>query len=193
MTPGERYPVAAQARTVAALMPWVMRPRPPWFARVGATTLHTSGQFAVRAVVLLVAAMFALSVAFGLDTLLGAFAAGFLTRLLLGGAAPENSADGLTRDRTVPKPVYFDSGSGSEGHRVSKWSVYDGRTPLISRAAALRAVCSCGWTGSLQHLDWAAPAAGASAKPVMGRLTRASGTGTRTPSPSKPPRSPCRT
>ncbi|WP_291051955.1 cation:proton antiporter [Herbiconiux sp.] len=49
-------------------------------------TLHTSGQFAVRLVLLIVAALVVLSVALGLDMLLGAFAAGILYRVLLSGA-----------------------------------------------------------------------------------------------------------
>ncbi|MGL3807923.1 cation:proton antiporter [Paeniglutamicibacter sp. R2-26] len=49
-------------------------------------TLHTSGQFAVRLVLLLVALLVALSIVFGLDMLLGAFAAGILWRVLIAGA-----------------------------------------------------------------------------------------------------------
>lgn len=49
-------------------------------------TLHSSGQFAIRLVLLIVALLVALSVAFGLDMLLGAFAAGILWRVLISGA-----------------------------------------------------------------------------------------------------------
>lgn len=49
-------------------------------------TLHTSGQFAVRLVLLILALLVGLSVAFGLDMLLGAFAAGVLWRVLIAGA-----------------------------------------------------------------------------------------------------------
>lgn len=49
-------------------------------------TLHTSGQFAVRLVLLLLAGLVLLSVIFDLDMLLGAFAAGLVTKLLLAGA-----------------------------------------------------------------------------------------------------------
>ncbi|MFE9812925.1 hypothetical protein [Streptomyces sp. NPDC005548] len=52
-------------------------------------------------------------------------------------------------DGTVPQPVYFDASSGGGGQAVSQWNVYDG-----PRAAALRAVCSCGWMGPEQRLDW---------------------------------------
>ncbi|MGW1642181.1 hypothetical protein [Streptomyces lavendulae] len=69
------------------------------------------------------------------------------------GTSHEGAVEVLLGDGTVPKPVYFDVGSGTAGRQVSQWSVYDGR-PGIPRAAALRAVCSCGWTGSEQPLDW---------------------------------------
>lgn len=66
-----------------------------WFAARGVherfhslvrATLHTSGQFAIRFVVLVVAALVGLSLALGLDMLLGAFAAGVICRVLLSGA-----------------------------------------------------------------------------------------------------------
>lgn len=50
-------------------------------------TLHTSGQFAVRLVLLLVAALVTLSLVLGLDMLLGAFVAGMLWRTLVAGAS----------------------------------------------------------------------------------------------------------
>ena len=67
-----------------------------WFASRGGhtrfhalvrATLHTSGQFAIRFVVLVIAGLVGLSLALGLDMLLGAFAAGVLCRVLLAGAA----------------------------------------------------------------------------------------------------------
>ena len=54
-------------------------------------TLHTSGQFAVRFVIAIVAALVGLSLALGLDMLLGAFAAGVLARVLLSGARAEDA------------------------------------------------------------------------------------------------------
>ncbi|MFG3150226.1 hypothetical protein [Streptomyces sp. NPDC048243] len=57
-------------------------------------------------------------------------------------------------DGTIPPPVFFDASSGAGGQSVSQWSVYDGRTGRGPRAAALCAVCSCGWTGPEQYLDW---------------------------------------
>ncbi|WP_336626579.1 MULTISPECIES: cation:proton antiporter [unclassified Microbacterium] len=50
-------------------------------------TLHTSGQFAVRVVMLILAALVALSLVLDLDMLLGAFAAGIVWRLLMRDAA----------------------------------------------------------------------------------------------------------
>ncbi|MEU1612900.1 cation:proton antiporter [Streptomyces anthocyanicus] len=82
------------AITTAAVF-WALRPRPPWFARLTERTLHTSGQFAVRFVMLLLACMLGLAEVFGLDVLLGAFAAGVLTRLVLLRAAPASSGEVL--------------------------------------------------------------------------------------------------
>lgn len=71
-----------------------------WLAAIGAGrrlhtvivgTLHTSGQFAVRLVILVLVSLVGLSVALGIDMLLGAFAAGVLYKLLLAGA-PEADA-----------------------------------------------------------------------------------------------------
>ncbi|WP_374010773.1 cation:proton antiporter [Leifsonia sp. LS-T14] len=61
------------------------------FHRLVRATLHTSGQFAVRFVVLVIAALVGLSIALGLDMLLGAFAAGVLCRILLSGAEPADA------------------------------------------------------------------------------------------------------
>ncbi|MFD6415925.1 cation:proton antiporter [Streptomyces sp. NPDC060194] len=85
--------LAVFACLTAAALYWATRPRPPWFADIVRSTLHTSGQFAVRFVMLLLVSMLALSAAFGLDVLLGAFAAGLLTRLVFHGAAPESSEE----------------------------------------------------------------------------------------------------
>ncbi|WP_328871517.1 cation:proton antiporter [Streptomyces sp. NBC_00287] len=91
-SPGRSTAVlAAFALLTAAAVWWATRPRPPWFSKVVAVTLHTSGQFAVRLVVLLLAAMLGISQALGLDTLLGAFAAGVIARLLLHGSAPDSA------------------------------------------------------------------------------------------------------
>ena len=71
-----------------------------WFASRGGhqrfhglvrATLHTSGQFAVRFIVMVIAALVGLSLALGLDMLLGAFAAGVICRVLLSGAKEEDA------------------------------------------------------------------------------------------------------
>ncbi|WP_261718457.1 cation:proton antiporter [Streptomyces sp. FZ201] len=79
------------ALLTALVVWWATRPRSAWFTRVVETTLHTSGQFAVRLVVLLLALMLGLAEELGLDTLLGAFAAGVITRLVLHGSAPRSA------------------------------------------------------------------------------------------------------
>ncbi|MFG2618125.1 cation:proton antiporter [Streptomyces sp. NPDC048507] len=80
---------------------WALRPKPPWFSKVIAKTLHSSAQFAVRLVVLMLVAMLGLAQALGLDVLLGAFAAGLITRLVLTGAAPESSDAVLAKVEAV--------------------------------------------------------------------------------------------
>ncbi|MFM9368825.1 cation:proton antiporter [Streptomyces sp. Da 82-17] len=101
----------AFAAVTAAAIFWALRPRRPWFARVVANTLHSSAQFAMRFVMLLLVAMLALAGAFGLDTLLGAFAAGILTRLVMHGAAPESSPEILGKVEAMGfgffVPVFF--------------------------------------------------------------------------------------
>jgi Kef-type K+ transport system membrane component KefB len=62
---------------------WAMRvPQGRLHAFVN-STLHTSGQFAVRAVLLILVALVALSIALDIDMLLGAFTAGIVWRLLM--------------------------------------------------------------------------------------------------------------
>lgn len=72
----------------AALIVIGARARHRHLHRMITATLRTSGQFAVRFVILVIAALVALSLALRLDMLLGAFAAGLLVRLLLEGATP---------------------------------------------------------------------------------------------------------
>ncbi|MEV7781743.1 cation:proton antiporter [Kitasatospora sp. NPDC088351] len=59
------------------------RPRPAWMTRLIRHTLRTSGQFAIRTVMLVLAAMVAAALWLDLDMLLGAFTAGVVSRLLL--------------------------------------------------------------------------------------------------------------
>lgn len=55
-----------------------------------AETLHSSGQVAVRAIIVVLAGLVTLSLVFGLDMLLGAFAAGVLWQVLMAGAPEED-------------------------------------------------------------------------------------------------------
>jgi Kef-type K+ transport system membrane component KefB len=59
---------------------------PAPLARLVSATLHTSGQLGVRVILFVLIGLVLLSVLLGLDTLLGAFSAGALTRLLLAGS-----------------------------------------------------------------------------------------------------------
>jgi Kef-type K+ transport system membrane component KefB len=52
-------------------------------------TLHSSGQFAIRLILAILAALVALSIVLGLDMLLGAFVAGVLWRIFASGATPQ--------------------------------------------------------------------------------------------------------
>ena len=75
------------------------------------TTLRTSGQFAVRFVLLIVAALVALSLVLGLDMLLGAFAAGLMVRFVLDDATPADRETVETKLEAVGfglmVPVFF--------------------------------------------------------------------------------------
>ncbi|WTX00162.1 hypothetical protein OG216_45470 [Streptomycetaceae bacterium NBC_01309] len=64
-------------------------------------------------------------------------------------AAHEGRVAAVLDDGTEPRPVIFDTGSGSHVHRSSDWRLYDGSWAFLRapRAVALRAVCACGWTG----------------------------------------------
>ncbi|MFG3038215.1 cation:proton antiporter [Streptomyces sp. NPDC048330] len=103
--------LAVFAALTAGAVLWALRPRPPWFSKVIARTLHSSGQFAVRFVFLLLALMLGASTALGLDVLLGAFAAGLVTRLVLTGAAPDSGPEILAKIEGVGfgflVPVFF--------------------------------------------------------------------------------------
>lgn len=74
--------IAAVAITIAA------RGKHTGLYRLISATLHTSGQLAIRLVVLIIAALVVLSVVLGLDMLLGAFAAGVLWRVFVAHAQP---------------------------------------------------------------------------------------------------------
>lgn len=70
------------------------------------------------------------------------------------GASHEGAIGVLLADGTVPAPVVRMSNSAGSGRSVSQWNVYNGRRWHGPRAAVLRAVCSCGWTGPEHPLDW---------------------------------------
>ncbi|GAA5203602.1 MULTISPECIES: cation:proton antiporter [Microbacterium] len=75
------------------------------------STLHTSGQFAIRVVLLILAALVVLSIVFDLDMLLGAFTAGIIWRLLMRDAsehdreAVESKIEGVAFGFLVP--IFF--------------------------------------------------------------------------------------
>ncbi|WP_411144770.1 hypothetical protein [Streptomyces sp. x-80] len=70
------------------------------------------------------------------------------------GKSHEGRVGVLLEDRSVPKPVYFDSNSSGFGQTSAYWAVYDGQPFSGPRAHLLRAVCACGWTGTEYSLDW---------------------------------------
>ncbi|RGD59473.1 hypothetical protein DR950_18230 [Kitasatospora xanthocidica] len=70
------------------------------------------------------------------------------------GDSHEGAVGVLLADGTVPRPAFFPSLSQGGGHTTSQWDVYDGRHGLTPRAHALRAVCSCGWTGPEHQVAW---------------------------------------
>ncbi|MDH6129330.1 cation:proton antiporter [Kitasatospora sp. GP82] len=77
--------LGAFAVITASAVGFARRPRPDWMTRLIRRTLRTSGQFAVRTVMLVLAAMVAAAISLDLDMLLGAFTAGIISRLLLAG------------------------------------------------------------------------------------------------------------
>jgi Kef-type K+ transport system membrane component KefB len=91
----------------AALLLAFRMPRGAMHAFVNAT-LHTSGQFAIRVVFLILAALVSLSIVLDLDMLLGAFTAGIIWRLLMRDAtehdrrAVESKIEGVAFGFLVP-------------------------------------------------------------------------------------------
>ena len=97
---------------VAVLLVWISaRVEHGRVHRLVAATLHTTGQFAVRLILLIIAALVALSLLLGLDMLLGAFAAGVLWRIIIARAPArdrelvESKVDGVAFGFLVP--VFF--------------------------------------------------------------------------------------
>ncbi|MCP2637965.1 cation:proton antiporter [Microbacterium sp. HD4P20] len=97
---------------VAALAIWLAfrLPRGAMHAFVN-STLHTSGQFAIRVVFLILSALVALSIVLDLDLLLGAFTAGIIWRLIMRDAsepdreAVESKIEGVAFGFLVP--IFF--------------------------------------------------------------------------------------
>lgn len=83
--------LAAFSLLAVGVMVFATRAKKVHLHRVVTATLHTSEQFAVRVVILLLAGLVALSMVLGLDILLGAFAAGIVARLLLSEASPDDA------------------------------------------------------------------------------------------------------
>ena len=110
--PGISTVVLVVFAAVAGLAIWLAYrlPRGAMHAFVN-STLHTSGQFAIRVVFLILAALVALSIVLDLDMLLGAFAAGVIWRLLMRDAsepdreAVESKIEGVAFGFLVP--VFF--------------------------------------------------------------------------------------
>lgn len=111
-SPGAATIVLALFALIAAAAVWYAFavPQGALHRFVGAT-LHTSGQFAVRVVILLIAALVALSVFLDIDMLLGAFAAGILWRLLIRDAAEHDRREVDSKIEAVGfgflVPVFF--------------------------------------------------------------------------------------
>lgn len=155
--------LAVFAALTAGAVFWALRPRPPWFSRIIAKTLHSSGQFAVRFVFLLLALMLGASQALGLDILLGAFAAGLITRLVLTGAAPSRGRGSWRRSR---------ASASASSSRSSSWSPGSSSTWTRSSKGAgpwscCRSSCCSSW--------WCAAGRSGSSR----RATSAAGTGAR--------------
>ena len=91
--PGISTVVLGVFALVAGLAIWLAfrLPRGAMHRFVNAT-LHTSGQFAVRVVFVILSGLVALSIVLDLDMLLGAFAAGIVWRLLMRDAEPADRA-----------------------------------------------------------------------------------------------------
>ncbi|WP_374311401.1 cation:proton antiporter [Microbacterium sp.] len=92
-SPGIESVVLILFALVAGLAIWLaLRVPRGAMHRFVSSTLHTSGQFAIRVVLLILSALIALSVVLDLDILLGAFAAGIVWRLLMRDAAEPDRA-----------------------------------------------------------------------------------------------------
>lgn len=73
------------AAVVVAVSVFAIRARPARVVRLVQTTMGTSGQLAIRLAVLLIVALAVLASRFGLDVILGAFAAGIIVGIVIRG------------------------------------------------------------------------------------------------------------
>ncbi|GHF77266.1 hypothetical protein GCM10018790_64220 [Kitasatospora xanthocidica] len=70
------------------------------------------------------------------------------------GTSHEGRVGVLLADGTVPRPITYMTANGGGGPTTSFWTAYNGgHFGLAPKAHALRAVCSCGWTGPAQPVD----------------------------------------
>ena len=84
------------------------RARPARVVRLIEATMHSSGQLAIRMALLLLGALVALAGSLGLDVVLGAFAAGFITGLVTRGPAARDfrgKLDGVAYGFLIP--IFF--------------------------------------------------------------------------------------
>ena len=110
--PGVSTIVLAAFAAIAGLSIWLAfrMPRGAMHRFVNAT-LHTSGQFAIRVVFVILSALVALSIVMDLDMLLGAFTAGIVWRLIMRDASPhdreavESKVEGIAFGFLVP--IFF--------------------------------------------------------------------------------------
>lgn len=110
--PGAATVVVIVFAAVAALaILWAMRAPQGALHRFVTSTLHTSGQFAIRVVMLILAVLVAVSILLDLEMLLGAFVAGVVWRLVMRDAdesareAVESKIEGVAFGFFVP--VFF--------------------------------------------------------------------------------------
>ncbi|MBB2975319.1 Kef-type K+ transport system membrane component KefB [Microbacterium endophyticum] len=89
--PGASTIVLTVFVVIAALAAWYASRTPQGaLHRFVSASLHTSGQFGVRVVLLILAALATLSIALDLDMLLGAFAAGIIWRIMMRDASKDD-------------------------------------------------------------------------------------------------------
>lgn len=94
-----------------AVVLYAMLGRHGWLHRVVQATLHTSTQYAVRVLILILVALAVLSIMLELDMLLGAFAAGVIWRLLMRNAGAEEREQVETKVEALAfgvfVPIFF--------------------------------------------------------------------------------------